>query len=117
MSSPLNRTINIPVYKWKPWDTMELIQNNKPELVDIVTYLAGKGGDVEKQYFCFDRQPPPSNPKDCDGEAFEGWKDLKIDKSKAAIFGKNPVICNGGYTYQTGEMAKVFKCMSCHCTK
>ncbi len=42
---------------------------------------------------------------------------LKIDICKATISGKNPVICNGGYTCQTGEIAKVFKCMSYHCTK
>ncbi len=53
---------------------MELIQNNKPELVDIVTYLDGRGGDVERLYFCLDRYPSPSNPKDWDGEACEGWK-------------------------------------------
>ncbi len=45
---------------------MDLIQNNKPELVDIVTYLDGR------HYFCFDRHPPPSNPKDGDDEACEG---------------------------------------------
>ncbi len=47
----------------------------------------------------------------------EGWKKLKIDIGKTAISGKNPVICIGGYTCQTGVIAKVFKCMSCHCTK
>ncbi len=117
MSSRWHRTINIPVHKWNPWDMIELIQNNKPELVDIVTYLGGRGGDVERIYFCFDRYPPPSNPKDWGGEACVGWKNLKIDIGKATISGKNPVICNGGYTCQTGEIAKVFKCMSCHCTK
>ncbi len=52
-----------------------------------------------------------------------GWQGLwrmeklKIDIGKEAISGKNPVICNGGYTCQTDEIAKVFKCMSCHHTK
>lgn len=105
MSSPWYRTINFPVHKWKPWDTMELIQNNKPELVDIVTYIDGRGGDVERLYFCFDRYLPPSNLEDWDGNACEGWKNLKIDISKAAISGNNPIICNGGYTCQTGEIA------------
>ena len=89
--SPWHRTINNPVHKWKPWDTMDFIQNHKPELVDIVTYLDGRGGDVERLYFCNKRYPPPSNPKDWDGKACEGWKSLKIDIGK-------PVICNGGYT-------------------
>ncbi len=117
MPSPWHGTINIPVHKWKPWDTMELIQNNKPELVDIVTYLDRRGGDVERLYVCFDRKPLPSNPKDLDGKACEGWKNLKVDIDKAAISGKSPVICNGGYTCKTGKIAKIFKCMSCHFVK
>ncbi len=96
MSSPWHGTINFPFHKLNPWDTMELIQNNKPELVDIVTYLDGRGGNVERLYFCFDRYPPPSNPKDWDSEACEGWKNLKIDIGKTAISDKNPVICNRG---------------------
>ncbi len=79
-------------------DAIELIQNNKLELVDIVTYLDRRGGDVKRLYFCFDRYPPPSNPKDWDGKACEGWNNLKTDIGKAAISGKNIVICNGGCT-------------------
>ncbi len=55
LSSPGHGTINVPVHKWKPWDMMDVIQNHKLELVDIVTYLDGRGGNVERLYFCNNR--------------------------------------------------------------
>ncbi len=101
----------------KLWDTMELTQNNKPELVDIVTYLDRMGGWCGETLFLLWYVSTSIKSKYWDGKACEEWKKLKIDIGRAAISEKSPVICNGGYTCQTGEVAKVFKCMSCHCTK